>query len=288
MDIRQLRYFVEVVDKGTVTAAASALNMSQPPISVQIRSLEQELGCKLFDRSTRHIQLTEAGRTLYERACSILDLCTSAKNEIADLKTGTLGTLRLGVVSSVGTTLFLKWLRQFCMDHSRLRFELYEANTYQLLDKIRSKQIELAIIRTPFSAADLNCLCLRNEPLFAIGQPQFLSCDPDEPVSLLQLSRVPLLFYRRWEKIIMDVFLNSGYRPRVLCVSDDARTTVSLAEQGFGVGLVPQSGIPMDQGLQKNRIDHSDLQSEICVVHRKDIYISSVAKQFVESIKSCN
>lgn len=286
MDIRQLSYFVAVADKGTVIAAAVALHMSQPPLSAQIKSLEQELGCKLFDRNARRMHLTDAGRTLYERACGILDLCTSAKNEMADLKTGTAGTLRLGVASSVVSTVFPAWLDRFCASRGRLRFELYEADTYRLLDKIRSNQIELAVVRTPFSAPDLNCVHFRNEPLCAVGQRKFFGGSSDGPIGLSALAGVPLLFYRRWEVVLTDLFRQNGFRPKVFCVSDDARTTVRLAEGGFGAGLVPQSAVSTDTACSVHEIEHPGLHSEICVVYRKDVYVSAAVKCFIESIRS--
>jgi len=286
MDIRHLYYFVTVADKGTVTAAAEVLHMSQPPLSAQIKSLELELGCKLFDRSARCMQLTDAGRTLYERACGILDLCTSVKNEMEDLKAGATGTLRLGVTSSIVSTVFPAWLDRFCAGHGRMRFELYEANTYQLLDKIRSNQIELAAIRTPFSAPDLKCVHFRNEPLCAIGQRKFFDSSTEGPISLSKLVSLPLLFYRRWERILTDLFREKGFRPRVLCISDDARTTIRLVEAGFGVGLVPESAIPPDTACLKHEIDHPGLQSEICIVFRKDIYVSSAVKQFIATVRT--
>jgi len=284
LDIRALSYFVAVVNEGTITAAAQTLHMSQPPLSTQIQLLEQELGVILFDRSTRHMKLTETGRVLYERACDLLDMCTSIQNEMADRKTGSIGTVRLGVISSICNTMFQKWLRQFCTTHDKVKFELYEANTYQLLDKVRSNQIEIAFVRTPFTASDLRCIHLQSEPLCAIGQPEFFSAAGSK-VQLLQLASAPLLFYRRWERILLDAFQEAGLCPRTFCISDDARTIVSMAQSGFGIGIVPQSVIPPGMEVRKI-IDYPKFHSEICAVHRKDMYISSAAQQFLDQIQA--
>lgn len=286
MDIRQLSYFVAVVREGTVTAAANTLHMSQPPLSTQIQLLEQELGCALFDRSTRKIRLTDAGRVLFERACTILDLCTSVKSEMLDLNSGSAGTLRLGVISSLCSTVFLKWLEKFCSDHKKIKFELYEANTYQLLDKVRSNQIEIAFVRTPFTAPDLLRIPLRNEPLCALGHPGFFP-DSGDMVQLAQLVGKPLLFYRRWERILTDTFLEAGLRPRIFCISDDARTIVSMAEAGFGIGVVPRSVIPFRFAVPISRrtIDCEKLHSEICAVSRRNMYLSSAARQLLEQVR---
>jgi len=290
MDIRQLSYFVTIVDKGTVTAAAEALHLSQPPLSAQIHSLEQELGCSLFDRTTRHMQLTDAGRALYERARDILDLCESTKNELADMSEGREGTLRLGVVSSICNTVFFGWLKQFCVSRDRLRFELYEANTYQLLEKVLSNHVELAFVRTPFSAPDLRCVRLASDPLCAVGQPEFFSGfvpgADGGTVSLGALADIPLLIYRRWERILMDAFQDIGFRPKIFCISDDARTTVGLAEAGFGVGIVPRSVLSICIETTWRVIGYPGFQTDICAVYRKDMYISSAAKQFLETVRT--
>ena len=215
LDIKQLTYFTAVVNEGTVTAAAKALHMSQPPLSKQIQLLEQELGCALFDRKSRHMYLTGAGRVLYERACNILDMCASTKSEIADLKTSLAGTLRIGVATSICSTVFQKWMQCFCSNHINMKFELYEGNTYQLLDKVRSNQVEIAFVRTPFTAVDLQRINLQNEPLCAVGRPLFFPESGSGMIQLSQLSSVPLLFYRRWEQILRDAFQNLCQHPRI-------------------------------------------------------------------------
>ena len=74
MDIRKLQYFTAIVDEGSITGAAKRLHMSQPPLSTQMKLLEEELGVILFDRGSRNIQLTDAGKLLYNRAHAILEL----------------------------------------------------------------------------------------------------------------------------------------------------------------------------------------------------------------------
>ena len=88
MEIRQLIYFIEVVKQKGVTQAAKALHMTQPPITRQLHLLEEELGCSLFDRSSRRLILTEAGRHFYERAQTILGLCDATVLDMANYEAG--------------------------------------------------------------------------------------------------------------------------------------------------------------------------------------------------------
>jgi DNA-binding transcriptional LysR family regulator len=284
MDIRQLSYFAAVVQEGTVTAAAQTLHLSQPPLSAQIHLLEQELGCELFDRSARRLRLTDAGRVLYERACGILTMCDSVRREMTDLQTGQAGILRLGVVSSASGGDFLEWLRSFRESGGRaVRLEMAESNTYQLLEQVRARQIELAFVRRPFSAQDLACRELRSEPLCALGREECFPLRREGPF-LPQLAAVPLLLYRRWERIVLDAFAEQGLRPRVECVSDDARTVVSMARAGLGIGIAPRSMLAPEAGLVWRELTEAALQTELCAVWLREGYLSAAARRFLSCV----
>ena len=118
MDIRQLRYFTAIVEgyftaiveEGTLTGAARRLNMTQPPLTAQLKLLEEELKCPLFTRDGKRLHLTEAGHHFYERAQRILGMCDAAVTEMADFQEGAAGTLRIGVISSVKDQLFPRWI----------------------------------------------------------------------------------------------------------------------------------------------------------------------------------
>ena len=98
MDLKQLEYFVTVINEGTISSAARKLNLSQPPLSAQMKSLEQEIGSQLFFRGPRQIELTEAGRILYERSKDILDLSSRTLQELSDYREGKSGVLRIGIM----------------------------------------------------------------------------------------------------------------------------------------------------------------------------------------------
>ena len=106
MDLKQLKYFLTVVDERQITAAARKLHMAQPPLSQQMKLLESELGTELFKRGPHHIELTDAGRLLTRRAQQLLALADSTSREIADLCQGLRGTLAIGTISSSGSILW--------------------------------------------------------------------------------------------------------------------------------------------------------------------------------------
>lgn len=290
MDIRQLRYFTTIVQEGNISNAAKALNMSQPPLSTQIRLLEEELGCGLFDRNTRHIRLTGAGEILYERANAILDLLSDTRTELNDYKKGLSGTIRIGIVSSVGSTDFTRWIMDFHARYPDIRYALTEGNTYDLVGRTRSSQIDLALVRTPFSAPDLAFVPLKEETLVAIGRDSFYRPPFSPEISLQELAHAPLITYRRWETILRNAFQTEGVSPDFICINDDARTTVYLAGAGLGVGIVPASVVPLafPAPVTIRPVSNTSLATGISMTYRKEAYLPAVARLFIDFTASRN
>lgn len=285
MDLKQLRYFVTVAEEGSMTAAARKLYMSQPPITAQIHALEEELGCALLLRGARAVRLTDEGRLLYDRAKTMLELAQSTSEEIfAHVMSGS-GTLRLGVVSSVAGTLLPGWLAAFHAAHPHVRFEIYEENTYQLLDKLRAGLIEVALVRTPFAAENLCCEAISSETLVAAGVESLLQ--PGAPVTLALLASRPLLLYRRWEHIAHRLFSDQGLTPRILLKSDNAATIAALVTQGLGVGLLPQSGaLPLKrEGVVVLPIEGAQVETTITAVALPHATLSPSAQAFWNEMK---
>ena len=103
MTLKQLEYFVTIINCGSISAAAQQLHISQPPLSMQIRSLEEELGVLLLERSTRVVRATDAGQRLYEKALDILDLVKETETTLTDSESLISGKLILGTISSCGS-----------------------------------------------------------------------------------------------------------------------------------------------------------------------------------------
>lgn len=270
MDIKQLHYFTTVVEEKTVTAAAEKLHMTQPPLTMQLHALESELGCKLFERKGRTLSLTDAGQHMYRRALEIIGMCDNAQREMKDYRNGTVGTLRIGVISSVQGTLFTKILKEYHDRYPNIKISVFSANTYQLLEKLQNREIDTAITRTPFSTAKLHAEYLRTEEIHAIGKSDFFgkAAAGGTDITLAELARLPLIIYRRWQKVIESVFESAGLSPNICCVNDDARMTLLLALNGLGVGLLHPSAIPSEYGgdISAMRLPEKALTSRIALV----------------------
>lgn len=286
VDIRQLLYFTTIAEEGSISAAAKKLHLSQPPLSYQMKLLEEELHLPLIERSARGIALTEAGRVLYKRAQGILELSELTRKEMLAMASGFTGTLHIGTVSSSGASLLGWRIPAFHQKHPQIGFAIHEGNTFELMEMLESGLIELAIVRTPFHNDQLNCLYLSPEPMIAAGAAFFFPAGmpSGQPISLELLGHAPVILYRRFEKILLSLCEQKGITPQVFCIADDARTTLMWAEAGLGVAVVPQSAyrIMPHHNMVYGELSEEDLHTRIAAVCKKGCSLSWAAQQFLE------
>lgn len=286
MEIRQLLYFTTIAEEGSISAAAKKLHLSQPPLSYQMKLLEEELHLPLIERSARGIALTEAGRVLYKRAQGILELSELTRKEMLAMASGFTGTLHIGTVSSSGASLLGWRIPAFHQKYPQIGFAIHEGNTFELMEMLESGLIELAIVRTPFHNDQLNCLYLSPEPMIAAGAASFFPAGmpSGQPISLELLGHAPVILYRRFEKILLSLCEQKGITPQVFCIADDARTTLMWAEAGLGVAVVPQSAyrIMPHHNMVYGELSEEDLHTRIAAVCKKGCSLSWAAQQFLE------
>ena len=285
MDLKQIQYFVTVVEQGSINRAAQKLHMTQPPVSKQMQLLEAELGCPLFLRSTHPLELTQEGKVLYERGLNLLAMAKGTVQAVADCRSTQGGTLRLGLVSSVSELAARQWIAPFSRSHPGVAFALYEANTYQLLEQLRSRQFDLALVRTPFLNRPFTCRILPSRPMLAIWHPERFQpgCSGDT-MELAELAQFPLVLYRRWEKIVEEAFQRRGLSPLVRVWGDSARTSLVLAQAGLGIALAPDSmqEAARDWGLETRPLDEPSLFSGIALVQNENGCDTAAGRAFWE------
>lgn len=289
MELKTLHTFVTVVQEGSISAAARQLHMTQPPLSAHIAQLETEMHTCLFQRGGRHIRLTPAGEELYRRAVPILEMARLAKEEVSRYGEGVEDTIHMGVVSSVAG--LVGWLPAYCQAHPKVHFELFEGNTYHLLQQIRAGVLQLAIVRTPFAPGELETVPLLEESLVAVGKENWFRDENGylpETVSLAELANKPLIVYRRWEGVLSRIFERKGLRLNTFCCNDDARTTLTWAVSGVGVGILPRSMVR--HWNEKNDFEmvflpvaEEAMHSRIELVYRKKEELSQAARALLQT-----
>ena len=284
MEIKHLKSFLTIVEEGQITSAAKKLNIAQPPLSQQMKLLEDELGVRLFERGPRHIELTDAGKLLKERAEQILQLSASTVNEIKDLKSGLKGTLSIGTVSSSGALLLNHNFSSFVNEFPSVKFEIHEGNTFKILELLDKGIIEIGIVRTPFNTSKYMCKFMDSEPMIAVIPKRFSEDLADNSITVEAFRNKPLVIYRRFEQLIYEVCSEAGFEPDIICKNDDARTTLMWANFGMGIGIMPKSAFSLvdNSNLYYQVIINSKLETRIAAIWREDRYFSSIAEKFIE------
>lgn len=283
MDIRQLRYFLTLAEEEQITSASKKLHMSQPPLSIQLKQLETELGVTLFERGSRKIQLTEAGELLRNKAEQILKLTEATEKELKDFNNGMVGTLSIGAVSTSGSALLPDRIKNFRHKYPNVKFEIWEGNTFRILEILNSGVIELGIVRTPFNMDDFNSICLEKEPMVAAYNTPYH--DIPSSLSLSQLSEKPLIIYKRFEKLLSETFHNNDIKPDIICKTEDSRTALLWADSGLGFAIVPRSAVKLirSSNIRYSEIQEPSLITQIAAIWLKNRYLSTAAKNLLKT-----
>ena len=283
MNDKQLLYFVSIIDEGNITNAAKKLHISQPPLSMQLSMLEEELKCKLVERGNRKCIVTDEGRLLYQYAKNILTMSQDAISALNDLKNGVSGTLRLGTVSSSGTAILTQYMTSFRKDYPGIRVELREGNTYQLLDLLQKNVIDVAVVRTPFPTDNVECHYLKLEPMVAVGISGYWEPRLKSAIKITHLRQKPLIYSRRFGHLIMSSFQDKGISPQIFCECDDARTALQWANAGLGVALMSETvALILGVGdMTLKYLKEPKLMTRLAVIRRKKTSVSSIAQLFI-------
>ena len=278
MELKQLEYFKEIAATGSINEAARRLNMSQPPLSYQIKQLESELGVRLFDRTKKGVELTEAGKLLYERCLNLLDYAESTKLEVS--KTGRSQILRLGITSTtVGT--IMPSVSSFVQKNPDVNFEVHDGSTFSLYNYLMDGIIDVSVVRTPLRLDEVEYTILKTEPMIAVSSLNTLS-DGIDDIGLSALLDCPLILYRRYEKLIKDTFSAQKLKPDVFCICDDARDAMLWAKEGLATAIFPKSMESQCVGLRTQNITEKSLETQIALIWKKGVHLSPIVKGFID------
>lgn len=288
MNLKQLRYFLTIVEEGQITAAAKKLHIAQPPLSYQLRLLEEELGVQLMKRGSRNITLTPAGKLLKQRAEQIFSLTTSTSREMELYKKGNAGTLSIGTISSSSNIIPDTSIAAFADLYPNIKFDIHEGNSYEVIEMLDKGVIDVGIVRTPFRKSGVNVRYAEVEPIVAVFPNDKLVGEKEEQISLKELDNEPLIIYRRFNDLIHAVFETEQLVPNIKCRNDDARTTLNWTKAGFGIGIVPLSALSVQdrKELQYKAIDAEELYTQMAVIWKSDRQYSTLTLEFIEAFSS--
>ena len=242
MELRQLEYFVAVAEECHFTRAAKRVHVAQSGLSASIRSLETELGAPLFVRSTRQVELTDAGRALLVEARRALGSVDAARDAVAAVQGLLRGSLSVGSLQCLHVVHLPAVLAAFHGSHPGVEIRLRQGGTADLVDEVRAGRIDVAFVtRSP--DRDVRMSTLASEPLV-------LACAPDHPLAGRASVALPELvgesfvdFNAGWgtRDVVDRTLAAAGVDRRVGVEVNDVHSLLDFVGFGLGVALVPRS-----------------------------------------------
>jgi DNA-binding transcriptional LysR family regulator len=289
MDIRTLQYFVTVAEELNITRAAEKLHMSQPPLSAQIKGLESELDTVLFIRGRRHLKLTESGQLLYRRAKEILSLTDKTQSEIHSMGEGMRGTISIGLVEGMAPDIAAEWFAGFLDLYPNIRFRILDGSTDDLLEKLRSGLISLAVITSPCDHSLLHSFQVGEERMTALMNKTHPLAQRENPeIDIADLVGESLIVPSRKALIetIYKWFKAVDAEPKIVCEMDSYLDAAALAGRMVGISIYPRTAyIPNDSLISKN-IRGEDKIMEYLFVWRKGHPLPTVEERFIDHVKA--
>ncbi|MER5976109.1 LysR family transcriptional regulator [Streptomyces sp. NPDC001857] len=296
MELRQLRYFVCVVEEGGFTRAAARLHLAQPGLSAQIRQLEKELGQPLLDRSARSVTPTEVGRAVLPYARAALAAADSVRQTV-DAYTGLLrGRVTLGVVSGATGHAFdvAALLADFHDDHPSVEVALTEDTTERMQEALLAGELDIAVLGTaeegpPPGAAFQTVI---DVPLVAAVAPRdpFLDCVSGASVPLAELRDRPLICLPRGTGVRTALergCASAGFRPRVAFEAAAPHVLSQLAARGLGIAVLPagENESPFDGHLRTLRIVRPEMRARIALAWQAGGPSSPAARVLLDRLR---
>jgi DNA-binding transcriptional LysR family regulator len=287
MDLQQLRYFITIVESGSLSKAAEALNMTQPPLSIMISKLEKELNVSLFDRSGKRMKLTQHGELLYRRGKELLAAAENIQKELLEHRDGIRGTVHAGCITSANLFILPQVVQRIRNETPHVTVRVKEGNSAFILNELRNHALDLGIVRTIFEADDLHITTLLEEPLLlAVPPGHHLLEKPLIDLKDLQNEKflLPTTSYGRG---IADEIIEScqslGFAPDVVYWGTEMLPMLMMVQKGVGISFVPQLFSKLQwPGMPKLlSLEHPKLVTKLSLVTLRTHYLHTAAKHFI-------
>lgn len=249
MELRHLRYFLAVASTGHITRAAERLGMQQPPLSQQIRALEEELGIALFQRHPKGVDLTDAGRELQGEAARLLADFDAVRARMQAFARGERGRIHVGFTSSAAAHAFTPEVLRLCRGrHPGIGLDVGENNAAEITEAVQTGRMHCGFLRVPVARPPgLVFETLLQEPaLLAIPVDHRLARDTGRPVALGELDGERLILVRRsgapgLYANLLALCAQHGVQVEVAAEVERMMTNVNLVAAGVGLSIVPAS-----------------------------------------------
>ena len=289
MELRHLRYFIAVAEELHFGRAAEKLGMAQPPLSQQIRRLEQEMGVQLLERTKRRVQLTDAGRAFLDEARKTLKQLDHAVDLARRANQGEVGRLAIGFLGAATYSLLPLILKAFRHRFPDVEMELHELKSSELIQALRERRVNVGFVRSPARDEMLNAEPILQEPLVVVlpehhplaGKPHIRFADLAQESFLLPPRQLAPSFYDQ----VLDLCHQAGFSLKLGAEASQLQTIMNLVAAGMGVTLVPESVKNLaGRGVVFKTLPPPVPMMEVAVAWRRDDS-SQVLQAFLEVVR---
>jgi LysR family hydrogen peroxide-inducible transcriptional activator len=289
MEIHQLTYFVAVAETGSFSRAAERCNIAQPSLSQQIQKLEQELGEPLFDRLTRRVVLTDAGRSLLPRATSILADLQDIKHSMNQIADSSSGMLTVGFIPTIAPFVLPKVIKRFSREFPLARLSVHEDLTEALVRELVDGKLDVGITSTPIHNKLIRTQELLTEPLLVAS-----SKDHDiitrATILIKELDEFPFIALSEMHCLgeqVQSFCYQQHLELKIVCHTSQLTTVQNCVALGLGISLVPKALAISDisgQVIYRSLVDAAP-QRKIAATTHVERTQSFLAKKFIEMVR---
>jgi len=258
MEIRHLIYFKTLADELHFGKAAEKLYISQPPLSRQIKDLENELGAILFLRNNKQVQLTDAGAYFLTQVNELIQNLEHTKNITQQIHQNVSGTFKLGYISSTSKSLLANVLKKIEQKFPYLHVHLFETSSQRQKLALENGKLDLGILRLPIYSHQLKTISLTKEPLCIVAQKGFDFTK--ENISNAHYICFNQDYAPEYHRTVIETCNKLGFEPRIAHQCNSMHSILELVSGGLGLAIVPLS---VAQTMPYLRIDYWEISKKI-------------------------
>lgn len=285
MDFKSVTYFLTVAEELNFTKAAAKLRMSQPPLSSQIKALEDDLGTQLFIRGKRHLKLTQAGEMLYQRFREIQGLAVKTRADLATLDNNLTGHITIGQVEGRAPYITAHLIKNFHEEYPNVTYNLWNGSSDEVLNKLSNGLVDLAVVAVPFNNEKYSSVTLGREPWIAmIPKDHPLAQKPGKSIKLKELSGEPIMVPVRPSRLsaIHKWFESVHATANIICTLSNYTNASAMVEHEMGICIFPQTSYTPNPNIVFKLITEPAKIAEYCLVWNKKNDPLGVANAFVK------
>lgn len=273
MKLTQLRYFVVLAEELSFTRAAERLHISQPPLSQQIAQLEENIGVKLFNRTSRRVELTEPGELFLREVRITLDRLRNAASRARAVDRGVAGRIEVGLSGSHFLGPLPKVMANYALTHPDVAIMLNELKPADQIPALLERRIDVSISRVPLNDNVLRSLPLwPDPPVVALTRNHRLTTS--KSLKIADLKHEKLVVLRRetsvFAQLIYERCSQAGFVPNIVQMVEEVPAQVHLVAAGLGVAIVPLSVCLHNQGIESCPLDEPGISTDVFAVLRRD------------------